>query len=78
MANENKNQDEINANDLKDGDDSGNFRSKASGSENFGKKGENKLCDYFISFVISFFLLKKILGNLLSRRRRILFHSSTS
>lgn len=78
MANENKNQDEINANDLKDGDDSGNFRPKAAGNENLGEKRENKLCNYFISFVISFFRVEKILGNRLSRRRRILSRLSTS
>lgn len=37
MANENKNQDELNANDLRDGNGSSNFNGKAAGSENSGK-----------------------------------------
>lgn len=37
MAKENKNQDELNANELRDGDNSGNFSGKAAGSENSGE-----------------------------------------
>lgn len=37
MANENKNQDKINANDLNDGDDIGNFNAKAPGNESLGR-----------------------------------------
>lgn len=54
MAKENKNQDELNANDLKDGEDSGNFSIKPAVSENLGKKGKNN-CAIFSSFVIFFF-----------------------
>lgn len=36
MAKENKNQDELNANDLRDGE-SGNFSGKSVGNENLGK-----------------------------------------
>lgn len=59
MANENKNQDEINANDPKDGADNGNFSAKAAGNESLGSKRKNKLCNCFISFVISFFFVSK-------------------
>lgn len=38
MANENKNQDELNANDVRDGEENGNFRGKVAGIESSGKK----------------------------------------
>lgn len=59
MANENKNQDEINANDPKDGADNGNISAKAAGSESLGSRRKNKLCNCFISIVISFFVSKR-------------------
>lgn len=40
MDNENKNQDELNANDVRDADDSGNFSSKAVSNVNSGSGDE--------------------------------------
>lgn len=40
MDNENKNQDELNANDVREADDSGNFNSKAVSNANSGSGDE--------------------------------------
>lgn len=55
MANENKNQDELNANDVRDGEENGNFRGKAAGNETSGKKIKIN-CAIFLSIVISVLL----------------------
>lgn len=49
MANENKNQDDLNANELKDGEDKGNFSGKAANNETPGKKRRYKSCAIFQS-----------------------------
>lgn len=54
MANENKNQDELNANELKDGEDSGKFSGK-SNNETYGKNRKNYCAIFFTrNFLVIF------------------------
>lgn len=52
MANENKNQDDLNANDVRGGEESGNCGGKAVGNETPGKKLLNELCNFNRHFSI--------------------------
>lgn len=70
-----KSQDELNANDLRDGEDSVKCNEKAHNSENSGKKPNSQIVQFYNFFFGNF----KILDSRRQRhRKRIHSHSSTS